>query len=88
MIDIHWRNTQKLTRFFFMDARAAVGILIFLVHMRSWTLGVACVFMLIFWILERNGLTFDAALRALRCWLFGVKRPANSGFRRRWIDFG
>ncbi len=88
MVDIHWRNTQKPTRFFFMDARASIGILIFLVHMRSWTFGVACFVMLVFWFLERRGMTFDASLRAFRCWLLGTRRPANSRVaRRRWIDY-
>jgi hypothetical protein len=45
--------------------------------------------MLVFWILERRGLTFEAALRALRSWIVGRKRPAIlKKYRRMWIDFG
>lgn len=88
MVDIHWRNTQKPARFFFLDARAFVGIMVFLVHMRTWTLCLAGVMMLMFWFFERRGLTFEASLRAFRCWIFGLYRPANSRVaRRRWIDY-
>jgi intracellular multiplication protein IcmT len=89
MIDIHWRNTQKPARFFFLDARAFVALLVFLVHARAWTFFLAIIVMLGFWLLERRGLTFDAALRAFRCWFLGSRRPANvPSARRRWIDYG
>lgn len=89
MIDIHWRNTQKPARFFFLDARAFIAILIFLVHARPWTAVLALIIMLVFWLVERRGLTFDSALRALRRWVLGIKRPANHRYAmRRMIDFG
>ena len=89
MIDIHWRNTQKPARFFFLDARAFLAILFFLVHAREWTFIAVVLIMAAFWLLERQGLTFDSALRALRSWVVGNKRPANSRrARRRWVDFG
>lgn len=88
-MDIHWRNTQKPVRFFFLDARAFLAILLFLVHARTWTLVLALSVMALFWFFERRGLTFDSALRAFRCWLLGVKRPANTrrGIRR-LVDYG
>jgi len=89
MVDIHWRNTQKPARFFFLDARAFVAVLVFLVHARSWTFFLSLGIMSVFWFFERKGLTFDAALRAFRCWILGIYRPANSRLaRRRWIDYG
>ena len=88
MVDIHWRNTQKPARFFFLDARAFVAILLFLVHARMWTLILAVVLMMVFYIFERRGLTFESALRAMRCWFLGTKRPAtNRRLIRRWIDY-
>ncbi|MFY9288022.1 MAG: IcmT/TraK family protein [Alphaproteobacteria bacterium] len=88
-MDIHWRNTQKPARFFALDARAFVAILIFLVHARLWTFITAIVIMFVFWALERRGLTFEASLRALRSWLLGRHRPANQRTtQRRWIDYG
>ena len=89
MIDVHWRNTQKPARFFFLDARAFVAVLFFLVHARLWTFILVLLLMLAFWVLERHGLTFDSALRAFRRWILGTRRPANSRVaRRRWVDFG
>jgi len=88
-MDIHWRNTQKPARFFAFDARSFAAIFLFLVHARLWTFGLAVVTMLVFWVMERRGLTFEAALRAIRVWILGRRRPATLRERRRhWIDFG
>lgn len=88
-MDLHWRNTQKPARFFALDARSFAAILLFLVHARLWTFVVAVFIMLVFWIFERRGLTFEAALRAMRAWIVGRNRPAVLGKQRRnWIDFG
>jgi intracellular multiplication protein IcmT len=88
-MDLHWRNTQKQARFFALDARAFAAVFLFLIHARLWTFVLAIVVMIVFWILERRGLTFDAALRALRSWILGRNRPATLKTKRRsWIDFG
>jgi intracellular multiplication protein IcmT len=88
-MDIHWRNTQKPARFFFMDARAFLAILLFLIHARLWTFSLAVFFMLLFAAFERHGLTFDSSLRAFRSWVLGTRRPACSKRgRRHWVDFG
>lgn len=88
-MDIHWRNTQKPVRFFFLDARAFIGVLFYLVHARVWTLVLVLLSTLVFWLLERQGLTFASAVRALRAWFAGVNRPATTRrFRRRWTDSG
>lgn len=87
-MDIHWRNTQKPARFFFLDARCFLAILLFLVHARHWTLAVAISIMIVFWLLERRGMTFESALRAFRCWILGKWRPAVKRVaRRRRIDY-
>jgi intracellular multiplication protein IcmT len=87
-MDIHWRNTQKPVRFFVLDARASLAVLLFLVHMRLWTFVLAIFIMITFLLLERRGLTFAASLRALRCWLVGTRRPGNNrrAFRY-WTDY-
>jgi intracellular multiplication protein IcmT len=88
-MDLHWRNTQKPARFFSLDARAFSAIMLCILHMRLWTLGIAVTVMLIFWSLERRGLTFEASLRAFRCWMLGRRRPGLCfGSRRNWVDFG
>ncbi len=88
-MDIHWRNTQKPVRFFFVDARGFLGFMLFLVHARPWTLTLAIFILVFFWFLERKGLTFESSIRAFRSWICGSSRPANSRrVRRRLIDYG
>ncbi|MDD3181276.1 MAG: IcmT/TraK family protein [Alphaproteobacteria bacterium] len=88
-MDIHWRNSQKPVRFFMLDARAFLGILFLLLHFRVWVL-VLCIFsMFFFWAFERHGLAFGPALRAMRCWFMGARRPANARSAiRRYTDNG
>ncbi|MDD4615519.1 MAG: IcmT/TraK family protein [Alphaproteobacteria bacterium] len=72
-----------------VDARAFSAIFLFLIHARLWTFALAAMVMFIFWVFERRGLTFEAACRALRCWILGRRRPASlAKHRRHWIDFG
>jgi hypothetical protein len=89
-MDLHWRNSMKTARFIFnTDARAALFLLFFLVHMRFWTLGLCAFVMLVFYILEQRGLSFDAALRAFRYWIVGVHRPRILNHTKsRYVDFG
>jgi len=88
-MDLHWRNTQKPARFFMLDARAFAAMFLFLIHMHVWTFAVAVVTMLVFWIFERRGLTFESAIRAMRSWGLGTRRPAlRPGTRRHVVDFG
>lgn len=82
----HWRNTQKTVRFFRFDARAGLVILLCLIHFRKWTLTLAISVNVIFWILERKGLSLPAAMRALRVWFVGSKRPAWIWTARRAIE--
>jgi hypothetical protein len=45
--------------------------------------------MILFYILEQRGLTFEASIRGIRLWFLGVKRPALSRRSiRHWIDYG
>jgi intracellular multiplication protein IcmT len=89
-MDLHWRNSMKPARFVFnTDARGALFLLFFMVHMRLWTLGLVCGIILLFYILEQRGLSFDAALRAFRFWIVGSRRPRIIGYyRSRYVDFG
>ena len=79
----HWRNTMKPPRFFIFDARAGYFLILVLVHFRIWTLGLMIGVLCIFWILERKGLSFASAFRAIRLWLIGNYRPAWIYTRRR-----
>jgi intracellular multiplication protein IcmT len=88
-VDTHWRNSGKPIRFFMVDARAFTATFFFLIHARPWTFGFALLVMLIFWFMERRGLSFQASMRTFKSWLLGTRRPANRRrLIRRWIDYG
>ncbi|MHA6345910.1 IcmT/TraK family protein [Roseivivax sp. CAU 1761] len=72
----HWRNTFKAPRFFFFDARLAVFLVGFLLHIRLWTLLLLiAVFAAFYWV-ERYGYDFASALRAIRLYFAGpVRNP-------------
>ncbi|MCB1556520.1 MAG: IcmT/TraK family protein [Alphaproteobacteria bacterium] len=85
----HWRNTMRPVRFFGLDARAVIPFCVLLVYARPVTLFITAVVTFTFYFFERRGLTFPAALRALRSWLIGSRRPGLVSFRRRReIDYG
>ena len=85
----HWRNTMKPVRFFQFDARSVIFAMLALIHARVWTLELLIGVNLDFWLLERKGLSFAAALRAGRVWFTGKYRPAWVFTRRReMIDTG
>ena len=85
----HWRNSMRPVRFFGLDARAAIPFFITLFHFRVVTVFFTIVLTSIFILLERRGLTFDASLRAFRCWLLGQKRPGwLLYYRKKMIDYG
>lgn len=86
----HWRNTMQPVRFFNLDARAAIPFCFLLLRLTSLYLwGFAIINLMIFRYLERQGLTFPAAMRTLRCQITGVDRPAWVSIRRRVMkDFG
>lgn len=73
----HWRDTYRPARFFFMDARAGLPLLASLLHVRLWTVGLATAVIALFWFLERTGMSFASAGRALRSWLAGNERPGR-----------
>lgn len=88
-VNWHWRNTMRPVRFFGMDARAAIPYFVLLVYLRPISIFLTVVSTVIFVSLEKRGLTFTAAMRALRSWLNGQRRPAWVSLRRRrFIDYG
>ena len=85
----HWRNSMRPARFFAFDARAAIPFFVLIFYFRPVTLALATLSTIIFSILEKKGLTFPSALRSLRTWLNGEKRPAWLTMRRRrFVDYG
>lgn len=89
LVGWHWRDNMRPARFFMFDARAALLIVLLLVHPRPWTFVLFVLALVLFNVLERFGLTFEAALRRLRSWLCGNDRPGVIWTaRRRAIDMG
>lgn len=86
----HWRDSMLPARFFIFDARAAIFIVFVVLRMVSlYTWGAFFLALVFFYILERLGLTFEAALRRMRSLLTGKKRPAYIWTStRRMIDMG
>lgn len=84
--DWHWRNSMKTVRFFMFDARAGLFVVLLLVHFRVSTIMLLMLVFGFFYILERKGLSFPAAIRAIRVWLIGNYRPAWIWTRRRKLQ--
>ena len=85
----HWRNTARPARFFMLDARACLVVLLFLVHVRLWTFLLMMSVFLLLGILERFGMTIPVALRRIRLFFIGPYRPALvKASTRKFIDRG
>ena len=85
----HWRDNMRPARFFMFDARSAMLVVVLLLHPRLYTFVFFFIVMFFFYMLERIGLTFEAALRRVRSWLAGAERPATIWTeRRRLLDLG
>ena len=78
----HWRDTARPARFFLVDYRAAFPLLLFLLHIKVWTLVLAIVSIVIFAALEHYGFTVPVFLRIFRCWLAGARKHAKPWWRR------
>lgn len=89
LIGWHWRDNMRPARFFMFDARAALMVVMLLVHPRYYTVAFFLAALVVFNILERMGLTFEAALRRLRSSVCGTERPGVIWTaRRRLVDLG
>ena len=64
----HWRDSARTPTFYFIDALAAIPMLLYLLHMKLWTFVLAIIATIFFTILRRFGFTLPVFLR----WLRGV----------------
>lgn len=84
----HFRDTYRPARFLFLDVRVGVIVLAFFLHIRDWTFGLCILAILLSVYVERIGLGFMGALRALRAYFSGSYRPALRVHKiRRKVDF-
>lgn len=86
----HWRDSMRVVRFFGFDARMVILVPLVLLRPFSLTTWVLVFgLMAAFYMMERYGLTFPAALRAFRLWLLGSERPGLLPHQyRKSRDFG
>ena len=76
-----WRDSARNPRFFFVDALAAFPLVLFILHIRWWTLYLAIATIIFFAILERFNFTVPVFLRWLRGFLAGSVRVAKPVWR-------
>jgi intracellular multiplication protein IcmT len=76
LTDPHWRDSARTPRFFFIDARAAFPLLLFLLHIRWWSFSLAVITMIFFGALERYGFSLIVFFRWLRSTLAGPRKVA------------
>ena len=80
---------MRTVRFFGFDARVAWLIPVWLLYLRWSTLILSFIVFFIFRFLENKGLTFPAAIRSLRSWVNGRKRPGLlRPYEKRFADYG
>ena len=72
-----WRDSGKTIRFLGVDGRAALGLLLVLLHISLLTFGIAMGLVIFFSILERFDYTLPNAYRKARCFIAGKKRFAH-----------
>ena len=74
--EAHWRDSARSIRFFIWDGQAAFPMLLFLLHMRIWTLVVAVAAMMFFTILNRYGFSIEVFFRWFRSLIVGRRKIA------------
>ena len=85
----HWRDSMRVVRFFGLDARAVLPFCLLIVYLRIITLVLCVISTVAFHYLEKKGFTVPSAMRALRVWILGKKRPAVlSIHKRKFNDYG
>lgn len=78
-----WRYTALPVRVGFLDARALLPLLVFVVYW-SWTTAyIVIVGVVFFTVISWFGLTLPAVFRVMRRWLVGRVRPAMPAWQRR-----
>lgn len=77
----HWRDSARTARFFIIDARSALPCLLFLMHIRWWTLWFFLAVTVFFAVLERLGFTMTVFGRIVRSVLAGSRKLCRPWWR-------
>jgi intracellular multiplication protein IcmT len=78
-VNAYWRDSARSARFFVVDAYAVLPLILFLLHIRWWTLTVALCATIFFGILERVGFSVPVFLRFMKTCIGGTYK-----FSRPW----
>ncbi|WP_119343492.1 IcmT/TraK family protein [Facilibium subflavum] len=72
--DAHWRDSALTPKFFIIDARVCLPILLVLLHIRTWTVCVAIAVLIFFILLGRWRISVIAFFRLLRTFVTGNRK--------------
>lgn len=78
-----WRDSARVVRIGFLDARACSGLFVWMLHMSWPTFWLSCAVMLVFVLLERGGISLPAALRLARTYFAPEVRLPSSPYPER-----
>ena len=88
-VNWHWRDSMRTIRFLSFDARCAILVPVWLVYLRWSTIILSFIVFYVFRYLENKGLSFPAALRALRANIVGRDRTGlPRSQRHKFCDYG
>lgn len=83
-----WYQTYKPARFFMMDSKAGIPLILVLLHFKTYTVIPVFLWLVLFWFLDRRGMSITSAFRAARSWVIGDIRPPRGPFKiRARIDY-
>lgn len=82
LANAHWRDSARRVRFFIWDGQAVFPLVLFLVHIKLWTLIVALSTMMFFTVLNRYGFRPIVFLRWLRSFVAGGRKMSQPWWMR------
>ena len=83
-----WRDSMRPVRFYLIDARLLVLLVLWLFVPTWWTTVAVVLAVTALRVAEARGYRLHAALRRVRAWSAGRRPALHAGRERRFVDFG
>ena len=83
-----WRDSMRPVRFYLIDARLLVLLVLWLFVPTWWTTAAVVLAVAALRVAEARGDRLHAALRRVRAWSAGRRPALHAGRVRRFVDFG
>ena len=83
-----WRDSMRPVRFYLIDARLLVLLVLWLFIPTWWTTAAVVLAVAALRVAEARGYRLHAALRAVRAWSAGKRAALHARRARRFVDFG